>query len=176
MSTPPGEEKDVLRSLPRSRPGRSTTRRDAARAKRAASAAGAAPRRAGGKPVTTTGSNAATKTEVTAARVTVARATPTPAKDPAAKPSARAARIPNPQPKVAASDAKPRALRAPRRSAVSPERIKKRATIDRDAPVPAAGYANAANGHGNADPAGTIVQIADAGASLLRGVLKRLPL
>ena len=92
-----------------------------------------------------------------------------------AAPKPRGARIPNPQPKAAVSTGRARPARAPRKSAVAPKPAVAHDALEPDAAIPSAGYATGANGHGNADPAGTFVQIVDAGASLLRGVLKRLP-
>ena len=158
-------------------------RREAARAKRTASPGAPAVAR---RPSVASTTPASTKAKVTAAKRAAAEiaaaapaAAPTAAQvdattQSATTPKPRGARIPDPQPKVAASDAKPRRAKAPPKSAVVPKRVKTPEPLEPNAAIPSAGYATNTNGHGNADPAGTIVQIADAGASLLRSVLKRL--
>lgn len=164
MSTPPPGDKDVLGSLPHSRPGRSTARREAARAKRVATTT---------EPVAAPRAPVVTK----AAAPTLAPAPePTAAAQPAAPTAARPARIPAPVAKAANSEGRATALKAPRKAAVSTKR--KRATPAKKsapAPVPPAGWAVPGNGHGTADPAGALVKLADVGAGILRGILSRLP-
>lgn len=170
MSTPPPGDKDVLGNLPRSRPGRSTARREAARAKRTAT-----PTTNGTKPPAKP--RAATAPPKPATIVASAAPAPEPvtAKPAAAKPE-RAARIPVPVAKAANSEGRAKALKAPRKAAVTMK--PKRAPAAKpagDAAVPAAGWAVPGDGHGTADPAGSLVKLADLGAGILRSIVSRLP-
>ena len=152
MSTTPPGDKDVLGNLPRSRPGRSTARREAARAKRTTTAAA--------KPAATT------------AKPAPVAATPKPA---AIKP-ARPVRIPTPVAKAANSEGRAKALKAPRKAAatIKPKRAPA-AKPGEPTVVPPAGWAVPAQRYGSADPAGALVKLADAGAGVLRSILSRLP-
>lgn len=163
MSTPPPGDKDVLGSLPHSRPGRSTARREAARAKRVATTA---------KPTAAPRAPAVAKA---GAPTLAAAPKPAAAKQPAAAKTARPARIPAPVAKAADSEGRAKALKAPRKAAVTVSAKRQSARKPGVAPVPPAGWAVPGNGHGSADPAGALVKLADAGAGILRGILSRLP-
>ena len=180
MSTTPPGDKDVLGSLPRSRPGRSTARREAARAKRTA-----APSSNGGRPETASTATATAKPRRTtktakpaSAAIKTTGATVKPITSAKSSPgtSKRAARIPTPVAKAANSEGRATAIKAPRKVAatVKPKR-KPASTAAVPERVPPAGWAVPAEGHGSADPAGTLITLADAGASILRGILRRLP-
>ena len=157
MSTPPNDDKDVLGSLPRTRPGRSSARREAARTKRNGRDPATPAKRAKAKP------KPAPRALVVAAE--------------AAPPAGGRARIPVPVSKAAGSESRARPIKAPRKAAVTakPRRAGAAAAKQKPGVVPAAGYAVAADGHGSADPAGALVKLADAGAGVLRGILRRLP-
>ena len=185
MSTSKTDEKDVLRNLPRSRPGRSTARREDARAKRAAKPGAdaksspatlivaATPQtkkkakrsaiKVADAPVVATSATPRERTEAPAGRkpgpgtVTIGgNATPK-----------RPARIPTPVSKAASSESRAKPVKPAKASTAKQPAAK--------TPVPASGWATPADGHGSADPAGTFVQLADTGAGILRSLLKRLP-
>ena len=187
MSTSKTDEKDVLRNLPRSRPGRSTARREDARAKRAAKpTADVKPAPAtlvvAGQP------DARKKAKRAAIKVAGAPVVSAPAttREPTAVPTGRKpgpgkvtiggnatpkrpVRIPTPVSKAASSESRAKPVK-PAKAAKSS--VKQPAA---KTPVPASGWATPAHGHGSADPAGTFVQLADTGAGILRSLLKRLP-
>ena len=187
ISTPPTGDDGVLGSLPRTRPGRSTARREAARAKRGAAAADgakAAPKPRAAKPAAPAAKAAAKPAAKPAAPRAVAAVPDAPATPeavtPAAKPAptatpAKRTRVPAPVAKAAHSESRGAAMRAPRKAAV---KVKPKQTAAKPAAaeqVPPAGWAVPGDGHGTADPAGALLKLADAGAGLLKGLLSRLP-
>ena len=163
-----GTDRDVLTSLPRTRPARRSAKRD--RPGRAGGAASSAP---GGSPAT--GSPGTPSAPETAATV---RATP----------KAVASRA---KPKPAASRAKPKPA-APRAKAATTARARTAApattaTVPAESAIPAAGYATEAPAHGHGpDPFAVVTtavqaagEIAQIGATFwgqaMRSAISRLP-
>lgn len=163
MSTPPNGDKDVLHNLPRSRPGRSTARREAARAKRNGTAPATAAKSSRAKRPSPRVTAAAPETAAKPAAVrTVPKAAPVAG-------NKRPARLPAPVSKAAA-------IKTPRNPPNTAKPKRPAPKLKNTGVVPPAGYAVPTDGHhGSADPAGALVKLADVGASFLRGVLNRLP-
>jgi len=182
-----GSDRDVLTSLPRTRPSRRSAKRD-----RPGRAGGAAPAASGSsRPTASSGTPAAPETAAapTAAATAAARPKTTAAR---AKPKAASAA----KPKAASSRAKGASTSRSRRgtataakppAAARPTAAAEAASVATEAAVPPAGYATEAQAHGHGpDPFAVVTtavqaagEIAQIGATLwgqaVRTAISRLP-